>query len=159
MNQLKKVLRHLTNTPVAVALAFLLVGAPSAPVGEMMPSSGDASAHCYIPLYGVGGWMPMTTGSTSAGGGGHYLSAPDADCDGIPDEADRCPHDAANDCGGGWGFYLTGRSCVQDIKFVSVHFCDTHDRYNPDANSLFCFEISLLGVNTQFGKDCPASFD
>ena len=45
MNQLlKKVLRHLTNAPVAVALAFLLVGAPAAPVTQGVPSSGVAYA-------------------------------------------------------------------------------------------------------------------
>lgn len=44
MNQLKKVLRHLTNAPIAVALAFLLVGAPAAPVTQGVPSSGVAYA-------------------------------------------------------------------------------------------------------------------
>ena len=41
---MKELLRHLTNAPVAVALAFLLVGAPAAPVAKMMPSCGSAMA-------------------------------------------------------------------------------------------------------------------
>ena len=41
---MKKLLRHLTNAPVAVALAFLLVGAPAAPVTQGVPSSGVAYA-------------------------------------------------------------------------------------------------------------------
>ena len=36
----EKLLKHLTNAPVAVALAFLLVGAPAAPVVHGLPSSG-----------------------------------------------------------------------------------------------------------------------
>ena len=41
---MKKLLRHLTNTPAVVALAFLLVGAPSAPIADWLPSSGEAVA-------------------------------------------------------------------------------------------------------------------
>ena len=42
--KLMKLLRHLTNTPVAIALAFLLVGAPGAPMAKFMPSSSEAHA-------------------------------------------------------------------------------------------------------------------
>lgn len=41
---MRKLLMHLTNAPVAVALAFLLVGAPAAPVTYGVPSSGLAYA-------------------------------------------------------------------------------------------------------------------
>lgn len=41
---LMKLLKHLTNAPVAVALAFLLVGAPAAPVASMLPGIGTAAA-------------------------------------------------------------------------------------------------------------------
>ena len=37
---MNKLLKHLTNAPVAIALAFLLVGAPAAPVVHGLPSSG-----------------------------------------------------------------------------------------------------------------------
>lgn len=42
--KLTKLLRHLTNTPVAIALAFLLVGAPGAPIAKFIPSSSEAHA-------------------------------------------------------------------------------------------------------------------
>ena len=79
---MKKLLRHLTKAPVAVALAFLLVGAPSAPVANMMPSSGEALA------YGCGGEM----------GGVAPPGPPDLDCDGLPDHDDPCPSDPMNTC-------------------------------------------------------------
>ena len=41
-------LKHLMNAPVAIALAFLLVGIPAAPVAELLPTSGDVAA--YDPL-------------------------------------------------------------------------------------------------------------
>ena len=47
---MKKLLRHLTNAPIAVALAFLLVGAPSAPMADLAPSSGDAHAAMVSPF-------------------------------------------------------------------------------------------------------------
>ena len=78
---MKKLLRHLTNAPVAVALAFLLVGAPSAPMAKMLPSSGDAMASCAVHLIGSG----------------EYLW--DSDCDGIPDEFDPCPDNSDWSCG------------------------------------------------------------
>ena len=47
---MKKLLKLLTNAPVAIALAFLLVGAPSAPMAKMMlPSSGEAMAGAPDP--------------------------------------------------------------------------------------------------------------
>ena len=42
---MKKLLRHLTNAPVAVALAFLLVGAPSAPVVNVVPDTSVGVAY------------------------------------------------------------------------------------------------------------------
>lgn len=36
-----KMLRHLTSAPIAFALALFLVGAPGAPVAELLPTSGD----------------------------------------------------------------------------------------------------------------------
>lgn len=43
--KLMKLLRHLTNVPVAIALAFLIVGAPAAPVAEgLLPTSGNVYA-------------------------------------------------------------------------------------------------------------------
>ena len=81
---MKKLLRHLTNAPVAVALAFLLVGAPSAPMANMMPSSGEALA------YGCGGEMGID--------GVGPPTPPDLDCDGLPDHDDPCPSDPMNTC-------------------------------------------------------------
>ena len=54
-----KLLKHLTNAPVAVALAFLLVGAPAAPVANVVPSSGDVHAATMVapmstPREGIG---------------------------------------------------------------------------------------------------------
>ena len=53
----EKLLKHLTNAPVAVALAFLLVGAPAAPVAKMLPSSGDVYASdrpdCPVGEYAI----------------------------------------------------------------------------------------------------------
>ena len=71
---MKKLLRHFTNTPVAVALAFLLVGAPSAPMADWMPSSGEALA--YVPV------DPNDA---------NPMPDPDRDGDGIPDDRDICP--------------------------------------------------------------------
>ena len=39
-----KLLQYLMTPPVALALAFLIVGAPAAPVGQALPSSGLAYA-------------------------------------------------------------------------------------------------------------------
>ena len=49
-------LKHFTNTPVAVALAFLLIGAPTAPVTKMLPSFGTALAFggCGDTFHGCG---------------------------------------------------------------------------------------------------------
>ena len=80
---MKKLLKHLTNVPVAVALAFLLVGAPAAPMAKMLPSSGYAMAHA-----------PCGSGNGPGG-------VPDADCDGLPDYVDPCPYDPSNSCGVG----------------------------------------------------------
>lgn len=77
-----KLLRHLTNAPVAIALAFLLVGA--APVAKMLPSSGDAMATGCGGQMGAGGMGPPTP--------------PDLDCDGLPDDQDPCPTDPSNRC-------------------------------------------------------------
>ena len=77
---MKKLLKHLTNVPVAIALAFLLVGAPGAPMAKMLPSFGDAMAMDYGPC--------MMTGT----------SFPDSDCDGWPDYSDPCPYDPSNTC-------------------------------------------------------------
>ena len=41
---MNKILKHLTNVPVAIALAFLLVGAPAVPGVHGLPSSGVAHA-------------------------------------------------------------------------------------------------------------------
>ena len=82
--KLIKLLRHLTNTPVAIALAFLLVGTPAGPMAKTLPSSGDAMATCY-----TGG--PVNYG---------YSMVPDrpvevdSDCDGYPDARDNCPNEA-----------------------------------------------------------------
>ena len=80
MKKLQELLSHLTNVPVAIALGFLLVGAPSAPMAKMMPSSGQAMA-----IVGCGiDWHPPI--------------APDSDCDGVPDAVDPCPTDPADQC-------------------------------------------------------------
>ena len=42
---MKKLLKLLTNAPVAIALAFLLVGAPSAPMVKMVPDASVGVAH------------------------------------------------------------------------------------------------------------------
>ncbi len=63
---MKKLLRHLTNAPVAIALAFLLVGAPTAPMAKMLPGVDIAEA----------AWM---------GGGCRYtIHGCDYDGDGVP---------------------------------------------------------------------------
>ena len=51
---MKKLLKLLMNAPVAIALAFLLVGAPAAPVAQMLPSSGEAAAFggCEYTIWG-----------------------------------------------------------------------------------------------------------
>ena len=77
---IEKLLKHLTNAPVAVALAFLLVGAPAAPVAKMLPEMGEAQASgafCRSP----------------------YDGRPDSDCDGLPDTHDPCPTDPDLYCG------------------------------------------------------------
>ena len=100
---MKKLLRHLTNVPVAVALAFLLVGAPSAPMVDWMPSSGDAMATGP----GATGNAPNTGGSSGCQTtivvpiGDHWVVdhvGGDMDCDGIMDAADPCPSDPQNKC-------------------------------------------------------------
>ena len=92
---IEKLLKHLTNAPVAVALAFLLVGAPAAPVAKMLPSSGDAVAEpevCYATyLFPPGGLAPYVSPMNSFRG-------VDSDCDGVPDEVDICPGDYFNQC-------------------------------------------------------------
>ena len=111
---MKKLLKLLTNAPVAVALAFLLVGAPAAPMTQMLPSSGDAMAYDYGPC-----------------GGYNSPGMPDADCDGVPDYADLCPYDPNPLCvdsyymdygtswwegyldGGIWPFNLTQGECLR----------------------------------------------
>ena len=45
---LNKLLKHLTNAPVAIALAFLLVGAPAAPVAQMSPDTSVGVAHASV---------------------------------------------------------------------------------------------------------------
>ena len=112
-----KLLKHLTNAPVAVALAFLLVGAPAAPVAKMLPSSGVARAHNCTMSHGEyireiinQQIMQMSGGGVSGdygpqNGNGqplHIEPFVDTDCDGIPDDADKCPNDATNSCGYTW---------------------------------------------------------
>ena len=75
---LKDLLKYLT-APLAFVFAFAIVGAPSAPVAEVVvPSTGDAHALSYC---GIGPMPPC-----------------DADGDGIPDSQDECPADATNTC-------------------------------------------------------------
>ena len=45
---MNKLLKHLTNAPVAIALAFLLVGAPAAPVAQMSPDTSVGVAHASV---------------------------------------------------------------------------------------------------------------
>jgi len=59
-----KLLKHLTNAPIAVALAFLLVGAPAAPVANDVPSSGDVHAAaivapCLRSAKGLVSWLSL----------------------------------------------------------------------------------------------------
>lgn len=117
---MKKLLMHLTNAPIAVALAFLLVGAPSAPMAKMMPSSGDAFASCEMSH---GEYIRAIENIRAMSGGGIYgdygPAFVDTDCDGIPDHVDECPNDASNTCndGGGWWSSITLQQCLgwQDI--------------------------------------------
>ena len=86
-----KLFEHLMNAPVGIALAFLLVGAPAAPVAKLLPGSGDAMATCYIGGSYVDYPVP---GAPSGGVGGSHPPALDTDCDGYADERDDCPNEA-----------------------------------------------------------------
>ncbi len=68
-----KLIKCLTNAPTAIALAFLVTGAPAV----LLPSSGEAMA------------AAQTCGP---------MQVNDYDCDGIPNGLDRCPNDPANTC-------------------------------------------------------------
>lgn len=91
---MKKLLKLLMNAPVAIALAFLLVGAPSAPMAKMLPSSGDAMAACDMVQF----WIEMMA-MTGNSGGGYDYGPSDRDCDGIPDDDDPCPDNPDVTCG------------------------------------------------------------
>lgn len=80
-----KLLKHLTNAPVAVALAFLLVGAPAAPVAKMLPSSGEALAYCVFLV------VHQEDDARS-------ISVDDTDCDGVADGLDPCPDNPDLSC-------------------------------------------------------------
>ena len=104
---MKKLLRHLTNTPVAVALAFLLVGAPSAPMAKMLPSSGEAQA-CRV-------YVPSGTSQDYDMSGQENWHG-DADCDGLADQWDPCPTDWDNNCNEvslmpSWPVFITQADC------------------------------------------------
>ena len=82
----EKLLKHLTNAPVAVALAFLLVGAPAAPVAKMLPSSGVAMA------------TGQDNGPQDYGPGCWFEHMHDTDCDGLADAWDPCPYNPDLGC-------------------------------------------------------------
>ena len=77
-------LKLLFNVPLAFALAFLIVGAPSAPLAKIVPGSGDTLAFGCGGNYGGDPMAPP--------------EPPDLDCDGIPDRDDPCPSDPSNQC-------------------------------------------------------------
>lgn len=108
-----KLFEHLMNAPVGIALAFLLVGAPAAPVAELLPSSGDAMATCYVG----GSYMDYPVPGVPSGGvGGSHPPALDTDCDGYADERDDCPNEAGpwNGCP-----YSRTQRCKDTAQFWS----------------------------------------
>ena len=164
---MKKLLRHLMNAPVAVALAFLLVGAPSAPMAKMLPSSGEAMAAAPPDD------NPDPTPDCAING------EPDADCDGLPDAVDPCPMNSDLSCPDGgpiyggsggsgregaswWEGYLDGdigfgTSPDCEIKIVAgikIAFCNDMDG-DGDLEGSFCVSWEQLDLGPWIGVNCP----
>ena len=142
---MKKPLKHLTNMPVAIALAFLLVGSPAAPVAKMLSDLGAAEAAVGRP----GRWQQPDrwdmVGPFGHDGCSDTHQGCDWDRDGTPNNSMAdiratnywnvpvwmqvasnngwIPADEANDESGddGWGTASTIESCTFDTKFVSIH--------------------------------------
>ena len=156
---MKKLLRHLTNAPVAVALAFLLVGAPSAPVGKMMPSSGEAMANPatnpdhYDDYIDPGCWVNGVA---------------DEDCDGLAGFNDPCPFDAANTCeeaddGASWwdGYLDWDATWLADwdcefklVGGIKLTVCNDMDG-DGDLEGSICFTWEQGGYGRSEGVNCP----
>ena len=161
----EKLLKHLTNAPVAVALGFLLVGAPAAPVAKMLPSSGEAMA--VAPPTNPPG--PGCSAPDTHGGG----FGSDADCDGMPDYVDPCPFDSNPACGvngedGGswWRGLLDGDAGLRgswscEIKLVfgfKVSLCADTDG-DGDREAGFCVIWDQGGFGGHLGVNCPDDDD
>ena len=155
---LNKLLKHLTN--VAVALAFLLVDAPAAPVAKMLPSSGVAMA--VAPPTDIPG--PVCSAPYSG-----YGSSSDIDCDGMPDYVDPCPFDPNPACGvngedgsSWWRGYLDGDIGGQaswncQVKFVlgiKLAVCNDYDG-DGDREGAFCLIWEQGGLGIHLGVSCP----
>ena len=133
---MKKLLRHLTNTPVAVVLAFLLVGAPGAPMADWMPSSAQsacASEDCSTGLEHQKG-LPCCEGYQPGW-------SPTAPC--VPDgviQTDLCNVAA----------YLGMASTVLGIAAVFT-------AWNPGLSGLFLglsWVSGAMSAGGFFGADC-----
>ena len=165
---MKKLLKLLMNAPVAIALAFLLVGAPGAPMAKMLPSSGEAVANVPVPP-GSNNNSPGCSAPFSGEGSGS-----DVDCDGIPDFADPCPLDPSNTCmddgadngASWWEGYLDGDigfgtepDCqIKLIAGIKIAFCNDMDG-DGDMEGSLCFRIEQADIGPWVGVNCPGDDD
>lgn len=174
---MEKLLKHLTNAPVAIALAFLLVGSPAAPVAKMLTGLGTAEARSGTPRdwdmvgrFGHDGCSDTHRGCDWDGDGTPNNSMADiyvANYWNVPGWMQTAsnngwiPADEANDGdrGGddGWGMAGTSESCTVDAKAVTFHRCDGYRQ--SDSDSAFCIEVSFGPWNVQAGKNCPGDDD
>ena len=129
---LKDLLKYFT-APLALTLAFAVVGAPSAPATDIMRSAGDAHA-CWGAI-----WRDCSS-----------IPDPDSDGDGKPDSQDLCPTDPTDQC---------GNLCLGPDRFlgtVSLTFSAVAlaSTFVPPAAILFgTIAVGLAIADAVYGQD------